>query len=142
MMELARLVAEAQIDLRRVRLARHSLLSDKSNDPYYQSHEAARQNVRLLSVLLSKKARDIPVGAVEPFLIWMPKGPEKDALILLQESRALSCVDLFKRYRFLLHLVPDGMYGFWPAKQIGIQILTDKHFFYRLNKIADNLFAF
>ena len=35
--ELARRVAEAQIDLRRVRYARHKLLSDALADPHYDS---------------------------------------------------------------------------------------------------------
>ena len=35
--ELARQVAEAQIDLRRVRYARHQFLSDALSDPYYDS---------------------------------------------------------------------------------------------------------
>jgi hypothetical protein len=34
---LARRVAEAQIDLRRVRYARHQLLSDALVNPYYES---------------------------------------------------------------------------------------------------------
>ena len=35
--DLARQVAEAQIDLRRVRYARHKLLSDALADPHYDS---------------------------------------------------------------------------------------------------------
>jgi hypothetical protein len=35
--ELARRVAEAHIDLRRVRDARHQLLSNALSDPYYDS---------------------------------------------------------------------------------------------------------
>jgi hypothetical protein len=42
---LARKVAEAQIDLRRVRYARHQLLSDALGDPYYDSRDNVRQKV-------------------------------------------------------------------------------------------------
>jgi hypothetical protein len=95
--DLAHLIAEAQVDLQRVRLARCRLLSDKANDPYYESPAATRQNVRLLSSLLSSKAHNMPLAAIEPFMNWMSKGPEKDALVLLQEVRSLSALDRYER---------------------------------------------
>ena len=44
--ELARQVAEAQIDLRRVRYARHQFLSDTLSDLYYDSHANMRMKVK------------------------------------------------------------------------------------------------
>ena len=41
--ELARRVAEAQIDLRRVRYARHQFLSRALADPYYEPRENTRK---------------------------------------------------------------------------------------------------
>ena len=43
-LELARRVAEAQIDLRRVRYARHKLLSDALSDRYYETRKTALEN--------------------------------------------------------------------------------------------------
>jgi hypothetical protein len=47
---LARRIAEAQIDLQRVRYARHQLLSNQLDDPYYDS----RANVRVKMSLIGK----------------------------------------------------------------------------------------
>jgi hypothetical protein len=49
--ELARQVAEAQIDLRRVRYARHQLLSHALSDPYYDSRANVRRKFRLMCSL-------------------------------------------------------------------------------------------
>ena len=54
--ELARRVAEAQIDLRRVRYARYQLLSRG-----YEPRENRRNKVALLRFLLQKNAPDLPV---------------------------------------------------------------------------------
>jgi hypothetical protein len=44
--EPARRVAEAQIDLRRLRYARHQVLSHALSEPYYQSRADTRKQVR------------------------------------------------------------------------------------------------
>ncbi len=46
--ELARQVAEAQIDLRRVRYARHQFLSRALADPYYEPRANTRKKVAFL----------------------------------------------------------------------------------------------
>ena len=56
--DLARQVAEAQIDLRRVRYARHKLLSDALADPHYDNW---REKWAVLRSLLRKNAPDLPV---------------------------------------------------------------------------------
>jgi hypothetical protein len=81
--ELARQVAEAQIDLRRVRYARHRLLSDCLSDPYYD--------------LLSSKAPDMSMEALEKFLTSTPQGPHKFATIVSQEAKRLLAMDRYER---------------------------------------------
>jgi hypothetical protein len=49
--ELARRVAEAQIDVRRVRYARYQLLSGALNDPYYKSPTDTRAKVDVIRSL-------------------------------------------------------------------------------------------
>jgi hypothetical protein len=75
MRELARRVAEAQIDLRRVRCARHQLLSKALSNPSY-----APANVR----------EKLAVSTA-------PEGPHKLATILSQEVQQLSAMDRYER---------------------------------------------
>jgi hypothetical protein len=53
--ELARRVAEAQIDLRRVRNARHQLLSDALADPYYESRADTRAKIGVIKQFLGPR---------------------------------------------------------------------------------------
>jgi hypothetical protein len=46
--ELARRVAEAEIDLHRVRYARHQLLSNALRDPYYESRTDRRAKLKVM----------------------------------------------------------------------------------------------
>ena len=82
---LARRVAEAQIDLRRVRDARHRLLSQSLSDPYYNSLTNLREKMTVLRPALNQ------------YLTRTPQGPQKMALILCQEVRQLSAMDRYER---------------------------------------------
>jgi len=82
---LARRVAEAQIDLRRVRDARHRLLSQSLSDPYYDSLPNLREKLTVLRPALNQ------------YLTRTPQGPQKMALILCQEVRQLSAMDRYER---------------------------------------------
>ena len=73
--ELARRVAEAQIDLRRVRYARHRLLSNAFGNPFYESRADTRMKMAVLSQLMRPRAPDIPIGALSAFLTATPTGP-------------------------------------------------------------------
>ena len=95
--ELARRVAEAQIDLRRVRYARHQLLLDALSEPYYKSRASTREKVRILSRLLRPNAPDIPLAIVEAFLTSTPQGPQKLATILSEEAKRLLVIDRYQR---------------------------------------------
>jgi hypothetical protein len=60
--ELARRVAEAQIDLRRIRCARHRLLCNASNDRGYESCANAKKNIALsqeLALILSQQTKQL-----------------------------------------------------------------------------------
>ena len=96
-LELARRVAETQIDLRRVRYARQKLLSDALGDRYYDSRENALKKLRFISSLARPNAPDTPLPVLERCLTSTPKGPEKFAIILLQEARRLLAMDRYER---------------------------------------------
>jgi hypothetical protein len=96
--ELARRVAEAEIDLRRVRYARHKLLSDALSDPYYDSRENVREKFAFICSLARPNAQDISRAAVEKYLTSTPKGPpQKFAIILSQEGKRLLAMDRYER---------------------------------------------
>ncbi len=99
--ELARRAAEAQIDLRRVRSARHRLLSDALSDPFYESRADTRMKVAVLSRLVRPRAPDIPIADVSAFLTSTPKGPQKFAVILSREAKRLLAMDRYERRALL-----------------------------------------
>ena len=94
---LARQVAEAQIDLRRVRYARHKLLSDALADPHYDSWQGTREKMAVLRRLLQKNAPDLPLENLVAFLNSTPQGPHKFATILSQEAKQLLAMDRYER---------------------------------------------
>ena len=95
--DLAHRVAEAHIDLRRIRHVRHRFLSRALSDPYYDSRANTRDKVALLCALLRKNAPDVPMAAVEKFLASRSEGPQKFAIILAQEARQLLTMDRYER---------------------------------------------
>jgi hypothetical protein len=95
---LARRVAETQIDLRRVRYARHRLVSDALVNPYYESRADTRAKIRVIKQLLTPKLTDIPLPAfIEKYLITTPEGPAKLATILSEEMKQLMAMDWYER---------------------------------------------
>jgi hypothetical protein len=95
--ELAHRVAEAQIDLRRVRYARHQFLSNALSDPYYESRAARGAKLRLLPRLLGPNAPEISMKTLTKFLTSTPQGPEKFATVLSQEAKRLLAMDRYER---------------------------------------------
>jgi hypothetical protein len=83
--DLARQVAEAQIDLRRVRYARHQLADSET-----------RWKMAVLGSLLRKNAPDLS-AALEKFVTSTPQGPDKFATILCQETKQLLRMDRYER---------------------------------------------
>lgn len=95
--ELARRVAEAQIDLCRVRHARHRLLAREMSDPYYDSRANVREKFRLICSLLRPSAPETSMAAFTRVLTSTPQGPEKFATILAQEAKQLLAMDRYER---------------------------------------------
>ena len=62
---LARRVAEAQIDLRRVRFARHQFLSDTLSNEYYGSYANLRKKLKVLHALLQPNPPDMSSETLE-----------------------------------------------------------------------------
>ena len=96
--QLARRVAEAQIDLQRVRDARHQLLCDALANPYYESRAEARAKLKVIKQHLTPQLANIPLPAfIEKYLITTPKGPAKFATILSEETKSLLALDRYER---------------------------------------------
>jgi hypothetical protein len=96
--ELARQVAEAQIDLRRIRRARHRLLTDALSDPYYESRADKRMKVTAMCAVLRRhNAPDELMEQLERFVTSTPEGPEKLAVILLEEAKKLKALERYER---------------------------------------------
>jgi hypothetical protein len=94
--EAARLIAEAQIELQRVRQARHQLLTDTLRDPYYDSRANVRAKARLLGSLLRPNASEISTAVLTNVVRSTPHGDDKLALILSQEAKRLSALDRYE----------------------------------------------
>ena len=85
---------KAQIDLRRVRYARHKLLSDALADPHCDSWREKWVDLRSL---LAKNAPDLRVENLVAFLNSTPQGPHKLATILSQQTKQLLAMDRYER---------------------------------------------
>jgi hypothetical protein len=93
----ARLVAEAQIDLRRIRYARHQLLTRALSNPYYDSRANMRMKFGLLCSLLKPNAPEIDIAALSDIVASTPQGDEKLAVVLTQEAQRLQALDRYER---------------------------------------------
>jgi hypothetical protein len=100
-MEGARRIAEAQIDLNRVRASRRRLLTRFLVDPYYQPKGVKRQRFRLLNwVLGGYRPRNLPVDVDAIKEMVSPKPPEGEerlAIILGQKSSELAALERYER---------------------------------------------
>jgi hypothetical protein len=98
MQELARRIAEAQIDLRRVRHARHQILSQALSDPDYESTAMLGKKAALAIRILRRSDLDTPMSnEVMEFLPSKPVGPDKFATILADKARQLLALDRYER---------------------------------------------
>jgi hypothetical protein len=97
MQELARRIAESQIDLRRVREARHQLLSESLSNPCYDTRANVREKLALIGQLLRHNAPEVPFTSLVACLTKTPEGPQKLATILLQEVHQLAVMDRYER---------------------------------------------
>jgi len=96
--ELARCIAEAHIDVRRVRYARHRLLAETLNDPDYESEAMLDKKAALAIRCLRRYGPSTPMPDDEmEFLNSKPTGPDKFATILADKSRQLLALDRYER---------------------------------------------
>jgi hypothetical protein len=95
---LASRVAEAQIDLVRVRRARHDLISRCLSDPEYKPTKNLMKSLKLLErmVDLFTQGREIP-SAMQDQVFVTPEGAEKFALVLADLARQLALIDRYER---------------------------------------------
>jgi hypothetical protein len=91
----SRQVAEAQIDLRRVRCARHQFLSRALADPDYCLLADAEKKVAIARRLLRKK--DVSAADAAELKSCGPEGPHKFAAILSDEAKQLLSMNRYER---------------------------------------------
>jgi hypothetical protein len=101
---LARAIAEAQLDLNRVRRVRHALLSHAFDDPDYDSSQNLKKKAAMASLLIergySRHTRGPMSGLVN---IWLnkieekPNAPQRFAIALVDTANKLSTVDRYER---------------------------------------------
>ncbi len=98
MQELARPIAEAHIDLRRVRHARHQLISQALSDPDYESEATKRK--KLAAVIRCARTfgplTPMPDDVVK-LLDSKPEGPYKFATVLADKTRQLLALDRYEQ---------------------------------------------
>ena len=96
--ELARRVAEAEIDLGRVRYARHRLLNCALRDPDYEFEARVREKDALVwrCARVDGAFTPKPYDVLE-FLNSKPEGPLKLAMILSDQARQLLAMDRYER---------------------------------------------
>jgi hypothetical protein len=100
-LEWARRIAEAQVDLTRVRNSRRQLIARLFVDPGYQPAQVYRQQLRVAKMVLGGyRPRTLPidVNAIRDMLSPKPlEGEEKLAIILRQKSSELAALDRYER---------------------------------------------
>ena len=98
MQELARRIAEPHIDLRRVRHARHQLISEALSDPDYESEVMLRTKSALVIRYAQRFDLRMPMPEnVMEFVNSKPEGPYKLATILADKTRQLLALDRYER---------------------------------------------
>jgi hypothetical protein len=96
--ELARRIAEAQIDLRRVRALRHDLISRALRDPDYDSRSNWNKKVAIALRVVQRffQCEDIPDKEAR-FLDSKPEGPDKLSTIFAEIAQRLPVLDRYER---------------------------------------------
>jgi hypothetical protein len=94
---LACRIAEAEIDIIRVRQARHDLLVRTINDPHYRHIEVALYNEKLAKKIARIEKRTPVPASVARFFQSPPRGPDKIATILSDFSEQFILMDRFER---------------------------------------------
>jgi hypothetical protein len=96
-MELARRVAEAQIDLRRVRAYRQRLIQRALTDQGFQTKATKRAQFKAAEAILRDPFNDSPEDLEQAIHPPPVKGPKKLAVILADYARQLAALDRYER---------------------------------------------
>jgi hypothetical protein len=100
-LELARRVAEAQIDLKRIRQARLDRLSRHLNDPEYRRPDPNfRLKIRVVKFLNRKMGPSSPFASYPPEfaqLYWNPQGAKKHTYVLADLAGLLNAFDRYEQ---------------------------------------------
>jgi hypothetical protein len=95
---LAHKIAEAQVDLLRVRTARHRLLSEELSNPDYVSPTIMRKQFRAVLYFARAFGADEPLPAdLLESVESKPEGPFKVVTILSDNARQLQALDRYER---------------------------------------------
>jgi hypothetical protein len=101
LLECARRVAEALVDLARVRKARHELLSQALKDPNFRSERVMRKLARVVRQInrLGRNGKpsatlDVEAATADPSKLGTP---EKFALVLSDLTRQITAIDRYER---------------------------------------------
>jgi hypothetical protein len=98
--EVGRRVAEAQVDLRRVRYARHQALTTPWTARQYNARAYVRMNIKAMKKLLRGKPPEVlmsQTGARTKDMRLTSDGPQKFALVLSQNAKQLLALDRYER---------------------------------------------
>jgi hypothetical protein len=96
--EMARHIAEAQVDLRRVRVLRHDLISRALSDPDYDSRTNwdKKLNTALRIIRRCCRCEDVPEEEVK-FLSSKLAEPDRFTAIITEIARRLPALDRYER---------------------------------------------
>jgi hypothetical protein len=105
LLELARRVAEAQLDLMRVRQVRLKLLADDLDDPDYKPSKYITEENKVPRLLARLARLNGPMTPMPPAIVkyidrviyYRPKGSEKFAFILSDLTKQLIRLDRYER---------------------------------------------
>src|SRR5262245_51832096 len=103
-LELARRIAEAQIDLQRVRQARLALLARDLSDAEYRPHKFFIDSKKMMKAIAGLLRKNGPIATLPPALetaamdiLCKPEGADKFALILSDCTNQLAAMDRYER---------------------------------------------
>jgi hypothetical protein len=100
-LDWARRIAEAQVDLNRVRNSRRQLITRLFIDPGFQPPQVHRQQLRVAKMVLGgKRSRTLLIDVDEVGDVLSPKpleGQEKLAIILEEKISELAALDRYER---------------------------------------------
>ena len=98
LLSFARPIAEAQLDLVRIRRVRHDLLSKALSDPAYEFLASTKRKIKLAAALARTHGATSPVPSWALKMIFeKPSGPEKFGVILSDMARKLAAIDRYER---------------------------------------------